>query len=100
MVRRATRLSHPTGESMDTALDAIGGVAFWLDDDLTTGTARQPAQRPWPALDLALVGDRPYAPDPPGDRLRVVDRRRGRLLRPVTGRPVLGGLHHTGARAA
>jgi hypothetical protein len=51
--------------------------------DLTTGAARRLAQLPGPALDLALAGDRLYAPDPPGDRQWVVDRRSGALLRPV-----------------
>ena len=51
--------------------------------DLTTGAARRLAQLAGPAVDLALAGDRLYAPDPPGDRLWVVDRRSGALLRPV-----------------
>ena len=51
--------------------------------DLTTGAARRLAQLPGPTPDLALAGDRLYAPDPLGDRLWVVDRRNGALLRPV-----------------
>jgi hypothetical protein len=60
-----------------------------LHVDLTSGAAGRLLALPGVGLGLAATDERLYVPHPDGDRLWVVDRRRGRLMRvvPVGRRP-------------